>query len=292
MLLRSLHPLLLLFLLLHLLPPALSLARGSAPVLPPLLPSAPPPLPVSETAYVAIHTHTHSHRDLYQRDGILTMFGTLSETQSPHPRVVLVTHSTPLSFRSAYADAGLLVTPIPDPGYHDQCELKFNRLHLWSPSLLPYSRVVFLDSDVLVVYNLDHLFQCGRFCMVYSSLQHFTDSLMVVRPDAAIHARLLDEYRGLRLREALWTSVWCPEESWHFFLRAFGNIEAAPLFDPRMGQSDAPLQRLSSSTCLNAMMWYAPHSPSPGRCGSSARSAGDTHSFLWPHHCALLVQWV
>ena len=247
---------LLLLLLLHSLPSSLSLARGPPPPTPVALPHTPPPFPPSRLSYVTIHTHTFTHRDLYQHDGILTMAGTLRETSTSIPLTVLVTHNTPLSTRSLYTAAGLTVTVIPDPGHHDQCESKFNRIHLWSPTLLPYDRVVFLDADLLIVYNLDHTFTCGRFCMTYSSLQHFTDSLLVVHPDAAIHARLLHDYAQLDLGHRLLTSIWCPEESWHFFLAAFGDVEAAPLFDPREGQSDLPLQRLSSSTCLNAMMWY------------------------------------
>ena len=248
--------LLLLVLLLHSLPSSISLPRGPPPPLPTPLPNTPPPYPNSRLAYVTIHTHTFTHRDLYQHDGILTLAGTLRDTATPLPLLVLVTHNTPPNTRDLYASAGLTVVPIPDPGHHDQCEMKFNRVHLWDPALLPYDRVVYLDADVLVVHNLDHVFRCGRFCMVYSSLQHFTDSLLVVRPDAAIHAHLLTAYAQLHLDRTLRTSIWCPEESWHFFLSAFGDIEAAPLFDPLQGQSELALQRLSSSTCLNAMMWY------------------------------------
>ena len=272
---------LLLLLLFHL-PSSLCLQRGVPPPVPALLPGAPPPIAASRTAYVAIHTHTFTVRDEYQHDGILTMFGTLAETTNvSRSRIVLVTHNTPAALRAAYTAASLQVVTIPDPGFHDQCELKFNRIHLWDSRLLPYERVVFLDADVLVVYALDWLFLCGDLCIVYSSLQHFTDSVMVVRPSAPVHAQLLKAYAQLDLRHALMTDIWCPEESWHFFLRFFGDVEAAPLFNPALGQHPLPqseedraafpssspafaassgtpyaLARLSSSVCLNAMMWY------------------------------------
>ena len=92
--------------------------------------------------------------------------------------------------------------------------------------------------------------------MVYSSLFHFTDSLLVIQPSQPTHSRLLHDYSQLRL-DRLWSgTTWCPEHSWFFFISAFGELEAAPLFDPSKGQQQLIIQRLTSSYCLNAMTWY------------------------------------
>lgn len=237
--------------------PTLSLIHGPTPQLPPLNPNAPLPIPAHKTAYVTVHTHTSTAYAYYQPDGILTMYSTLADTNTTRPRIVLVTADTPQHIRTRYSDAHLTVREIPGGVWSDQCAFKFNKLHAWDSALLPeYERVIYLEPDVLVLYNIDHLFQCGAFCMVYSSLFHFTDSLLVIRPDAATHARLLHEYSQLRL-DRLWSgTTWCPEHSWWFFLATFGDIEAAPLFKPADGQSQLPLQRLTSSYCLNAMTWY------------------------------------
>ena len=246
-----------LLLLLISLPSSLSLARGPTPSLPPVRPNSPPPLPPSKTAYVTLHTHTNTAYAQYQPDGILTMYSTLADTNTTRDRLVLVTHDTPPHIRALYESHGLTVRQIAGGVYSDQCAFKFNKLHAFDKQLLPeYDRVIYLEPDVLLVYNIDHLFQCGHFCMVYSSLFHFTDSLLVIRPDSATHARLLQQYSQLQLGR-LWSgTTWCPEHSWWFFLAAFGEIEAAPLFDPAAGQSELPLQRLTSSYCLNAMTWY------------------------------------
>ena len=251
----SLLPLLLLLLYL---PSTFALVRGPTPALPPLRPNAPPPLPPAKTAYVAVHTHTNTAYAAYQPDGILTMYSTLADTNTTRDRLVLVTPNTPPHIRALYSSHGLSVREIRSVGYGgDQCAWKFNKLHAFDAVLLPeYERVLYLDPDVLLVYNVDHLFTCGHFCMVYSSLFHFTDSLLVIRPDTNTHTRLLHEYSQLRL-DRLWSgTTWCPEHSWWFFLAAFGDVEAAPLFDPAAGQSSLPLQRLTSSYCLNAMTWY------------------------------------
>ena len=246
-----------LLLLLTSLPSSLSLARGPTPPLPPLRPNAPPPLPPTKTAYVTVHTHTNTAYAQYQPDGILTMFSTLTDTNTTRDRLVLVTHNTPQHIRDLYSTNGLSVREIAASAYSDQCAYKFNKLHAFDSGLVgEYERVMYVEPDVLFVYNVDHLFTCGHFCMVYSSLFHFTDSLLVIRPDASTHARLLQEYSQLQLGR-LWSgTTWCPEHSWWFFLAAFGEIEAAPLFDPSAGQSQIPLQRLTSSYCLNAMTWY------------------------------------
>ena len=245
-----------LFILLTL-PSALSLARGPTPPLPPLRPDAPPALPPAKTAYVTVHTHTRTAYAQYQPDGILTMYSTLADTNTTRDRLVLVTHNTPQHIRDLYTAHGLSVRTIAADAYSDQCAYKFNKLHAFDKQLLPeYERVMYLEPDVLLVYNVDHLFNCGHFCMVYSSWFHFTDSLLVIRPDTQTHTRLLHDYSQLHL-DRLWSGItWCPEHSWWFLLSAFGEIEAAPLFDPSSGQSQAPLLRLTSSYCLNAMTWY------------------------------------
>jgi len=242
--------------------PVSGLFRGPAPLLQPHSENYIPPIPANLTAYVSIHTQTFSHRDRYQIEGILTMFQTLRET-SPNiarDQIVAVTSNTPQSIRNEYESHSLKIIEIPSNTKSfpsTVCDDRMNKIHLWNSELFPYERIIFIDSDVLIIHNLDLLFQCSHFCMVYSSIQHFTDSIFVIKPEKENYQKILIKYNKLEIHD--WMFIprsYCAEESWHFFLYLFGDMESAPLFEQEHGQANLPIQRLSSSVSLNAMMYY------------------------------------
>lgn len=253
-------------------------------------------IPADRTAYVGIHFEDYSTSQLSGHDsttslqGIRTMMASVRDPRrggSKRDRVVLVPMHTPISVREQFEADGIIVLEMDNALPHqDICAPKFDRIYLWSRALADrYDRVVYLDWDVIAQRNMDHLFLCGQFCMVYNSILHFVDGLMVVKPDPAVFDAMVAEYR--RDRTVTWTrrdatkkaeapaavattdatAAWstpsktfCWERSYLFFLEWFGNMEAAPLFDAKYGQSPLPLQRLDASAQLNAMMWYEKYS--------------------------------
>jgi hypothetical protein len=72
--------------------------------------------------------------------------------------------------------------------------LTLNKLHLWR--MTRYERVVYLDADNLVVHNMDELFRCGRFCVVFMNPCHFHTGLIVVKPDAAEYEFLIESLQS------------------------------------------------------------------------------------------------
>ena len=54
-----------------------------------------------------------------------------------------------------------------------------------------YERVVFLDSNVLVVSNMDHLFRCGTFCAAIRHSDYFNSGVMVIEPSTAVFNDML-----------------------------------------------------------------------------------------------------
>lgn len=262
------------------------------------------PIPAARTAYVAIHYedpdggYTAALDTEASREGIRVMMRTVADPDrgnSQRARVVLVPAHTGAETRRLFEQDGLLVLDMDGSLPHkDVCAPKFDRIYLWSRLLASrYDRVVYLDWDVVVQSNMDSLFKCGKFCMVFNSILHFVDGVMVVKPDPAVFDAMVERYKRERLSSgwsgssysaALGTAVSTPSKttapqamgssaSWHspsksqcweksyiFFLFWFGNIEAAPLFNAEFGQSPLPLQRMSASVQLNAMMWYEKYS--------------------------------
>jgi hypothetical protein len=87
----------------------------------------------------------------------------------------------------------LVVARIANPhsGSHNfqrRLDYVFTKLHLFS--LVQYAKVVYLDTDVVVMRSLAPLFRCGDFCAVMRRT-YFNSGVMVVTPDAETFADLL-----------------------------------------------------------------------------------------------------
>ena len=65
----------------------------------------------------------------------------------------------------------------------------FSKLHLWN--MTDYDRIVYLDSDMLVVSNIDHLFNCGTFCAAYRRMDLFNAGVMMLIPSTEIFQEML-----------------------------------------------------------------------------------------------------
>ena len=71
-------------------------------------------------------------------------------------------------------------------GYFDQV---FSKLHIWN--MTDYERIVYLDSDALVLSNIDHMFDCGTFCVTYRHSDFFNAGVIVVEPSKHVYDDLV-----------------------------------------------------------------------------------------------------
>lgn len=71
----------------------------------------------------------------------------------------------------------------------------YSKLHAWN--LTEYERIVYLDLDVLVVSNIDHLFDCGTFCAPYRNFGFIT-SVMVIEPSNTVFNDLTTKATSLQ----------------------------------------------------------------------------------------------
>ena len=65
----------------------------------------------------------------------------------------------------------------------------YSKLHIWN--MMEYERIIYLDSDALVLSNIDHMFDCGTFCAAFRHSDLFNAGIVVVEPSRAIFRDML-----------------------------------------------------------------------------------------------------
>ena len=67
----------------------------------------------------------------------------------------------------------------------------FTKLLIWN--MTEYERIIYLDADVLVVANIEHMFDCGTFCAAYRHSDLFNAGILVVEPSASIYKDMIEK---------------------------------------------------------------------------------------------------
>ena len=215
-------------------------------------------------AYVALHYEGTPRDDEYLL-GLRTTIYSLQQSGTTQDIVVLLSDNVRQSTRATLQAAGVrlhTVTNIQNPfktetsekrrrTYRPRFEFTFNKLYLWN--LTQYERVVYLDSDNVVLSNPDELFLCGHFCVVYMNPLLFHTGLMVIKPDTAKFTELV---------HTLFSSdSYSHDGADQGFLCAVFNMEDAPLYDSSAvaAHPGTPLEldrvRLPIGYNLNQFWW-------------------------------------
>ena len=71
----------------------------------------------------------------------------------------------------------------------------FSKLHVWN--MTEYERIVYLDSDVLVLSNIDHMFDCGTICAAFRHSDLFNAGILVLEPSKATFDDMLTKISSL-----------------------------------------------------------------------------------------------
>jgi len=258
-------------LLLALAVPLLHTVRGSA------LPAAPsdvtrdargvvPASAVSKSgtppryAYVLMHYEGTPKDDEYVL-GLRVLIRSIQDTKTPHDIVVILSKNVRESTRAALQADGaklLEVDNLQNPferkvegrnSYKARFVYSFNKLYVWN--MTDYERVVFLDSDNIFIDNMDALFHCGHFCVVFMNPLIFHTGLIVVKPDATMFKRLV---------HALYSDAsFSHDGADQGFLVAQFDVEHAPLYLPSEhphAPSEAPAMRLNIGWNINHFWYY------------------------------------
>ena len=130
--------------------------------------------------------------------GALVMQHTLLETQTKYPEVLcLVTKSVTESCRQLLQHAGLRlqeVSILGNPNVRHKAHFAdvYSKLHVFS--LAQFDKVVYLDSDMMVLNNIDHLFDSYPALSAAPEINPpalFNSGLMVLAPSKELYESLL-----------------------------------------------------------------------------------------------------
>lgn len=142
-----------------------------------------------------------NHRYL---DGVIALNESLKDVGSKFPLVCLLSKDADISLERALHShnidcvryTGESLNDNDDSAYqsYNHWAFTFDKLHVWG--LTQYEKIVFLDSDMIVVQNIDHLFGKEPFSAAVAGGRLFNwtklnSGLMVIKPDTAVESDLV-----------------------------------------------------------------------------------------------------
>ncbi|CAI5465408.1 unnamed protein product [Closterium sp. Yama58-4] len=181
-------------------PPVMRARLRNAPIgtcqlypMPPRLPPATSPAPQPGTEKQAWATVLHSS-DKYIC-GALALARSLRRVGTRHEMVAFVSKEVSQRAQRSLALAGWKVVAVGRmrsnfKASSNYCKYNHSKLRLWQ--MAQYSKLIFLDTDMLVLRNLDHLFAMPELTAVSNNQFQFNGGLLVVDPSPCTFAMLKD----------------------------------------------------------------------------------------------------
>lgn len=137
--------------------------------------------------------------------GAVALWESLRKTRPQHGFVIVLTAQVSDSCDHALQDAGLVTLridqhlehPRPTDGAFRHWNNTFSKLLIFG--LVQYEKLVYLDSDMMVLRNLDHLFEkphmsavvAGKLMPGHEFWVQFCSGLMVIEPQPGLVAKIL-----------------------------------------------------------------------------------------------------
>lgn len=134
-------------------------------------------------------------------DGVLALHQSLLNTNTKYPFYACITSNITPDIRECLTKAGISIIELPDFAYNEKCKKIFkkkNMPHWFYTSakieiygLIQFEKIVYLDSDTLVLKNIDDLFEkedgsaAEDSPMVYEEEGHFllNSGILVIVPE-------------------------------------------------------------------------------------------------------------
>ncbi|CAH1422107.1 unnamed protein product [Lactuca virosa] len=117
--------------------------------------------------------------------GAITLAQSLLKTRTNRHLILLIDTSISVSKRRALAAAGWtirIIERISNPRSRNDTYNRYNytKLRLWQ--LTDYHKIIFIDCDMIVLRNLDHLFSFPQMSAASNSESRFNSGIMVIEP--------------------------------------------------------------------------------------------------------------
>ena len=137
-------------------------------------------------------------------DSVLVLAASLQSTNTVHPFIVLTLTNLSAVARQelTHPDSGVTelrdVARLPYPFRVGQSALvmnkpcRYSKLHLWN--MTEFSKLVYLDADVMVLNSIDELFQQPELSAVPDLAGVFNAGVMVAEPNAATFTDMVQHY--------------------------------------------------------------------------------------------------
>ena len=121
------------------------------------------------------------------------------------------------------------------------------KLEVWS--LTEYRRIILIDSDAIVLKNIDHLFLCGTFCAVFRHSDLFNSGVMVIKPSTKMYKSLLSKTSQLESYDGA---------DQGFLNSVFSKLKFAPMFNPKGNESPVEdmMMRLPAGYNMDIGIYY------------------------------------
>lgn len=121
-------------------------------------------------------------------EGVLALANSLRQTKTNYPILCLVTPNVSLESISALKNVDLIVQEVPliphPNGNNTYKKLHYTKLNVFG--LEAYDKFVYLDCDIIVLQNIDDLFEKKHMTACRAGTQdnwkHFNSGLMVIEP--------------------------------------------------------------------------------------------------------------
>lgn len=128
-----------------------------------------------------------------------------------------------------------------------QFTFTLTKLEAWT--LTEYRRIILIDSDAILLKNIDHLFQCGTFCAVVRHSDLFNSGVMVIRPSTKMYKALLNKTSLLKSYDGA---------DQGFLNSVFSDLKHATMFNPKMiGKPvEDMIMRLPAGYNMDIGMYY------------------------------------
>lgn len=128
-----------------------------------------------------------------------TLAHSMDEAGCKHPRVIMLTFDAPATVRRQLIRERWDVRDVPrlPSPYDDKGEMTRQTFSmLWAFNQTDFKRMLYIDTDFIVVNNVDELFNCGVWCAAYSNRERggrFNAGLQVITPSSEFFEQLVSD---------------------------------------------------------------------------------------------------